>query len=50
MNMYIGQVRDGRLKVVKSLGTLDPKEAQVRCARRRAHGRLRDQWPVTLKW
>jgi ABC-type branched-subunit amino acid transport system substrate-binding protein len=29
MNMYIGQVRDGRLKVVKSLGVLDPKEAQV---------------------
>jgi hypothetical protein len=28
--MYIGQVRDGRLKVVKSLGTLDPKEAAVR--------------------
>ena len=29
LNMYIAQVRDGRLKVVKSLGALDPKEAQV---------------------
>jgi ABC-type branched-subunit amino acid transport system substrate-binding protein len=29
MNMYIGQVRNGQLKVIKSLGMLDPKEAQV---------------------
>lgn len=29
LNMYIGQVSDGRIKVVKSLGALDPKEAQV---------------------
>ena len=26
---FIAQVRDGRLKVVKSLGVLDPKEGQV---------------------
>jgi len=32
MNMYIGQVQNGRLKVIKSLGVLDPKEAQVRAA------------------
>jgi branched-chain amino acid transport system substrate-binding protein len=29
MNMYIGQVQNGRMMVVKNLGMLDPKEAQV---------------------
>jgi ABC-type branched-subunit amino acid transport system substrate-binding protein len=29
MSMYIGQVQNGRMKVVKNLGLLDPKEAQV---------------------
>jgi ABC-type branched-subunit amino acid transport system substrate-binding protein len=32
MNMYIGQVRDGRMTVVQSLGALDPKERQVETA------------------
>lgn len=29
MNMYIGQVRNGRLEVVKSLGPIDPRERLV---------------------
>jgi branched-chain amino acid transport system substrate-binding protein len=29
MNMYIGQVSNGRMKVVKALGPLDPKERTV---------------------
>jgi branched-chain amino acid transport system substrate-binding protein len=29
MNMYIGQVQNGRMKVVKELGVLDPKERKV---------------------
>jgi branched-chain amino acid transport system substrate-binding protein len=29
MNMYIGQVRDGAIKTVKSLGVVDPDEAIV---------------------
>jgi branched-chain amino acid transport system substrate-binding protein len=29
MNMYIGQVRDGALKIVKSLGVVDPDEQTV---------------------
>jgi branched-chain amino acid transport system substrate-binding protein len=26
MNMYIGQVQDGRMRVVRRLGAVDPKE------------------------
>ena len=29
MNMYIGQVRNARMTVIKDLGVIDPKEAQV---------------------
>ena len=29
MNMYIGQVRDGAIEIVKSLGVVDPDEATV---------------------
>ncbi len=29
MNMYIGQVRDGSIEIVKSLGVVDPDEAMV---------------------
>jgi branched-chain amino acid transport system substrate-binding protein len=29
MNMYIGQVRDGSIEIVKSLGVVDPDEATV---------------------
>ena len=29
MNMYIGQVRDGKIETVKSLGVVDPDEATV---------------------
>jgi branched-chain amino acid transport system substrate-binding protein len=29
MNMYIGQVRDGTIRTVKSLGAVDPDEATV---------------------
>jgi urea transport system substrate-binding protein len=29
MNMYIGQVQNGRIKVIKELGVLDPKERVV---------------------
>lgn len=29
MNMYIAQVRDGALKIVKSLGAVDPDEQLV---------------------
>jgi ABC-type branched-subunit amino acid transport system substrate-binding protein len=29
MNMYIGQVRDGTIKIVKSLGVVDPDERMV---------------------
>ena len=29
MNMYIGQVRDGAIKTVKSLGVVDPDEPMV---------------------
>ena len=36
MNMYIGQVRDGAVKVVKSLGVIEPDEAVVE-----AHGLAR---------
>jgi ABC-type branched-subunit amino acid transport system substrate-binding protein len=33
MNMYIGQVRDGAIKIVKSLGVVDPDEAVVEAER-----------------
>ncbi len=33
MNMYIGQVRDGAIKTVKSLGAVDPDEAVVEAPR-----------------
>jgi branched-chain amino acid transport system substrate-binding protein len=33
MHMYIGQVRNGRIDVVKELGVLDPKERNVSAAR-----------------
>lgn len=29
MNMYIGQARGGKFKIVKNLGVVDPNEAQV---------------------
>ena len=29
MNMYIAQVRDGRMQVVEELGAIDPQEQQV---------------------
>jgi len=29
MNMYIGQVRDGAIEVVKNLGVVDPDEPMV---------------------
>jgi hypothetical protein len=29
MNMYIGQVRNGAIETVKSLGAVDPDEAVV---------------------
>ena len=29
MNMYIGQVRDGEIRIVKSLGVIDPDEQPV---------------------
>ncbi len=29
MNMYIGQVRDGAIEIVKSLGVVDPDEQTV---------------------
>ncbi|HEY1359646.1 MAG TPA: substrate-binding protein [Thermoleophilaceae bacterium] len=32
MNMYIGQVRDGAIETVKSLGVVDPDEAMVQAA------------------
>jgi ABC-type branched-subunit amino acid transport system substrate-binding protein len=32
MNMYIGQVQNGRMKVIQSLGALDPKERLVEMA------------------
>jgi branched-chain amino acid transport system substrate-binding protein len=33
MNMYIGQVRDGSVKIVKSLGVVDPDEPTVEAPR-----------------
>jgi hypothetical protein len=32
MNMYIGQVQDGAVKIVKSLGAIDPDEQLVAAA------------------
>jgi branched-chain amino acid transport system substrate-binding protein len=32
MNMYIAQARDGRFEVVENLGTIDPREQEVRSA------------------
>jgi branched-chain amino acid transport system substrate-binding protein len=29
MNMYIGQVREGALRIVRTLGAVDPDEAVV---------------------
>jgi hypothetical protein len=29
MNMYIGQATNGRFRIVKSLGAIDPKERVV---------------------
>jgi len=29
LNMYIGQVRDGSIEIVKSLGAIDPDEQEV---------------------
>ena len=37
MNMYVAQVRDARLHVVKELGMLDPKERALDAGRVAAH-------------
>jgi branched-chain amino acid transport system substrate-binding protein len=42
MNMYIGQVQNGRMKVVKDLGVMDPKERMVGGAQVGARHERRD--------
>lgn len=46
LNMYIGQVQDGRMKVVKDLGVVDPKERMVSAAPAGERHITRESQPV----